>query len=104
MPIAPGAIINAADILALGIKTVQAGTYTATITAATNTSNTVTFPVAFATTPRVLVAPPRSSAGAVVGSFFQITAISTTSVTIRWGLPASGTATCSVDWVAVETL
>jgi len=41
----------------------------------------------------------------VVGSFFQITAgPSTTSVTIRWGLPASGTATCSVDWVAIETL
>lgn len=104
MPIAPGAIVNAPDILALGIKTVQAGTYTATITASTSTSNTVTFPVPFTTTPRVFVAPPRTASGSAVGSFFQITALSSTSVTIRWGIGASTTTSCSVDWLAVETL
>lgn len=101
MPIAPGSIITAADILALGVTQVQMGTYTATITASTNVINTVTFPVPFAATPRVIVCPPRTGAGAAVGSFFQITALSATSVNIRWGLPASGTATCSVDWVAI---
>jgi hypothetical protein len=101
--LAAGGTVNIADLLGLGIVAVQAGTYTATITASTNTSNTVTFPVPFTNTPRVLVAPPRTAAGSAVGSFFQITALSATSVTIRWGIAASTTTSCSVDWVAVQT-
>lgn len=104
MPIAPGAIVNAPDLLALGLVSMQSGTYTATITASTSVSNTVTFPVPFTATPRVIVAPPRTGAGSAVGSFFQITALSATSVTIRWGIGASTTTSCSVDWVAVQTL
>ena len=103
MPIAPGAIVNAPDILDLGLVKIQSGTYTASITGSTFTTDTITFPTPFASTPRVFVAPPRTAAGSAVGSFFQITALSATAVTIRWGLPASGTSSCSVDWVAVLT-
>lgn len=103
MPIAPGAIVNAADILDLGLVKIQSGTYTASISGSTVTTDVVTFPTPFTGTPRVFVAPPRTSSGSAVGSFFQITALSSTSVTIRWGLPVSGTSSCSVDWVAVLT-
>ncbi len=102
MPIAPGAIVNAPDILALGLVKVQSGSAAAAITAATNTSVVVNFPAAFVTSPQVFVTI-RTAAGTAVGSFVQITALSTTSVTIRWGLPASGTTSCTLDWLAIST-
>lgn len=100
MTLAAGGIVDVADITNLGITKVQMGTYTATITSSTFVATVVNFPEAFATTPRVFPVC-RTASGAAVGSFFQITSLSNTSVTIRWGIPVSGSASCSVDWVAV---
>lgn len=101
MPILAGNTIEAADIAAIGITRIQRGSYSATITASTSVITTVTFPEPFTALP-IVIPICRTGAGAAVGSFFQITVLSTTSVNIRWGLPASGTATCTVDWIAIQ--
>lgn len=81
---------------------VQTGSATVPITAAgTAASVVVTFPVAFASAPTVVVAVGGAGSGLMSASPLTATSnASPTQVTI-WGIRATGTATFSVNYVAV---
>jgi hypothetical protein len=100
MPIAPGAIVNAPDILALGLTKIQMGTAIVVISAATNGSVSVTFPQPFASTP-FLACTIVSASGTAAGATTLVTARSATGFTVRVDLRSSGTVSPGVDWVAV---
>lgn len=99
--LASAALLNAGirdNLIALGTMT-QGGSITISVTTInTNTSGTVTFPVAFPSTPNVSVTVMAANVGTGVGAP-GVTAISSTGCTL-WALRTGTSGNVTLQWVA----
>lgn len=101
MTLAAGGKVDVTDVTGLGITKLQSGITAWSISASTFVSITITFPTAFAATPS-FVATIRNAASAAIGSTALVTAISSTSATVRISLAASATTSGDLHWIAVD--